>query len=296
MKELTPILVLEDDLNMLETLCGVLRYHNYDARSADNPETAIQMVKIIPFQLIVSDIRMAGPTDGLGAIRAIKRFRPQVKVVMITGYADDKACREAIELMVDDYVHKPVKLPVLIEVVQRVLQPPKKQFSPLTGLRSLLAVPLQLMNQAKAHKVQRMLGLLEQEKQKVLQAFFVALRAKGLSKSAALELWDHLEKLESNWIHLPETPTEEALQALGVAYRKVFERLAYFEKTGNVASSPERSSGAVTRAGFATMVEQAQAGRLGQDELLLLLEARLQPDKARQLAPSMQDLLRHMTP
>lgn len=296
MKEPTPILVLEDDLNMLETLCGVLRYHEYDPRAADNPETAIQMVKIIPFKLILSDIRMAGPTDGLGAIRAIKRFRPQVKVVMITGYADDKACREAIELMVDDYVHKPIKLPVLIEVVQRVLQPPKRQFSPLTGLRSLLAVPMQLMNQAKAQKVQRMLVLLEQEKQKVLLAFFVALRAKGLSKSASLELWDHLEKLEANWLQLPETPTEEALQALGIAYRKVFERLAYFEKTGNVASSPERSSRAVTRSGFAAMVEQAQAGRVGQDELLLLLEARLQPDKAATLPAPLRQLLQQMTP
>ncbi|MBT9585012.1 response regulator [bacterium] len=291
-----PILVLEDDLNMLETLCGVLHYHEYDPRAADNPETAIQMVKIIPFKLVLSDIRMAGPTDGLGAIRAIKRFRPQVKVVMITGYADDKACREAIELMVDDYVHKPIKLPVLIEVVQRVLQPPKRQFSPLTGLRSLLAVPMQFMSQAKAQKVQRMLALLEQEKQKVLLAFFVALRAKGLSKSASLELWDHLEKLEGNWLQLPETPTEEALQALGVDYRKVFERLAYFEKTGNVASSPERSSRAVKRSGFAAMVEQAQAGRVGRDELLLLLEARLRPDMASALSPELLQLLQQMAP
>lgn len=296
MKEPVPILVLEDDLNMLESLCGVFRFHGYDPRAADDPGTAVDMAKIIPFPLVVSDIRMAGPTDGLGAIRRIKKFRPTAKVIMITGFADDEACRQAIELLVDDYVHKPIKLPVLMEVVERVLRPPSRQFSPLASLRTLLAAPLKLIDQVKAAKVQRMLGLLELEKQKVLQAFFVALRGKGISKSASLDLWDHLEKLEADWLRLPGTPTEEALQALGATYRKVFERLAHFQKTGNVATSSQREPRAVTRAGFATLLDQVQAGRVAQQELLLLLEARLEPAKAVHLTPALQDLLRQLTP
>ncbi len=296
MKEPVPILVLEDDLNMLESLCGVLRFHGYDPRPADNPDTALEMAKIIPFPLILSDIRMNGSTDGLGAIARIKRFRPKAKVVMITGFADDDACRRAIELMVDDYVHKPIKLPLLMEVVERVLRPPTRQFSPLIGLRSLLAVPLKLIDQVKAGKVQKMLVLLESEKQKVLQAFFVAIRAKGLSKSAALDLWDHLEKLEADWMRLPSTPTEEALQAVGVNYRKEFERLAHFQKTGNVASSTARDPRAVARAAFSTLVDQIQAGRIVHEDLLLLLEARLLPDKATSLPPPLQELLRQLTP
>ena len=296
MKELVPVLVLEDDLNMLETLCGVLRFHNFDARAADNPETAIELAKIIPFPLVLSDIRMAGPTDGLGAIRRIKKFRPKAKVIMITGFADDNSCRQAIELLVDDYVHKPIKLALLMEVVNRVLRPPTRNFSPLAGLRTLLAAPLKLLDHAKAQKVQRMLALLEVEKQRVLQAYFVALRASGLTKSAALELWDHLEKLEADWLRLPATPTEEALQALGITYRKVFERLAHFEKTGHVASSSSRDSSAVTRAGFNTLLEQVQSGRVAQEELLLLLESRLQADKASSLTPGLQELLGQLTP
>ncbi len=60
----------------------------------------------------------------------------------------------------------------------------------------------------------------------ILQAFFVAVRAKGITKSAALELWDHLEKLERDWIQLRQ-PSEEAIQAVGAAYRLVFERLGH---------------------------------------------------------------------
>ncbi len=255
MKEPARVLVLEDDLNMLESLCGVLRFHGYDPRAADNPNTALELIKIIPFDLVISDIRLAGPVDGLEAVRLIKKYRPRFKVVMITGYADDEASRKAVEMLVDDYIHKPVKLAALMEVVERVLKPPTPQFSPLLGLRKLMEAPLKLMNQAKALKVQRMLGLLELEKQKVLQAFFVALRSKGLSKSAALELWDQLEALEADWLRLTGTPSEESLQAQGVAYRKVIERLAYFQRTGNVASSPPRDAQAATRAGFNSLLD-----------------------------------------
>ncbi len=296
MKEAPRVLVLEDDMNMLETLCGVLRFHNYDPRAAESADTAIELAKIIPFQLIVSDIRIGGPQDGLAVMQKIKKFQPKAKIVMLTGYADEDAARRAVEILVDDYVHKPIKLPVLMEVVERVLNPPPRQFSPLAGLRSLLAGPMKLMEQAKAQKVQRMLGLLEQEKHKVLQAFFVSLRARGLSKSASLELWDQLEKLEAGWLQLPGTPTEEALQAMGVAYRKVYERMAHYQKTGNVASLPPRDGKAVSRNGFQAMVDIVQAGRVAQEELLLLLEARLKPEKAAALPPGLQEVFRQLVP
>lgn len=289
------VLVLEDDLNMLESLCGVLRFNDYDVRAADNPQTALELIKILPFQLVVSDIRLAGPMNGLEAVRQIKRFRPKLKVVMITGYADDQAGREAMELLVDDYVHKPVKLAVLMEVVERVLQPPPSHFSPLVGLRALLEVPMKLMNQAKAARVQRLLGLLEIEKEKVLQAFFVGLRSRSLSKSAALELWDQLEKLEAQWLQLTSHPAEESLQQVGIEYRKVFEKMSRYQQSGQVVSSPPRPEGSVTRAGFSGLVDQVQAGKVDPQSLLLLLEARLQPAKSEELNPYLLRLLTHLS-
>ena len=296
MKEAPRVLVLEDDMNMLETLCGVLRFHNYEPRAAENADTALELAKIIQFNLILSDIRIGGPHDGLAVMKKIKKFQPKARIVMITGYADEDAARRAVEILVDDYVHKPIKLPILMEVVERVLNPPPRQFSPLAGLRSLLAGPMKLMEQAKAQKVQRMLGLLEVEKQKVLQAFFVSLRARGLSKSASLELWDQLEKLEAGWLQLPGTPTEEALQAMGIAYRKVYERMAHYQKTGHVASLPPRDGRAVSRNGFQAMVDIVQAGRVAQEELLLLLEARLKPEKAAALSPDLQGIFKQLMP
>lgn len=294
MAEAPRVLVLEDDINMLETLCGVLRFHHYDPRPAENPTTAIELAKIMQFTLILSDIRMGGPVDGLGAMQKIKKFQPKAKIVMLTGYADEDAARRAVEILVDDYVHKPIKLPILMEVIERVLQPPARQFSPLAGLRSLLAAPMKLMEQAKLQRIQRMLSLLELEKQKVTQAFFISLRARGLSKSASLELWDQLEKLEVGWLQLPNTPTEEALQSIGMAYRQVYERMAHYQKTGNVASMAARDHKLVSRNGFQTMVDHVQAGKLAQEELLLLLEARLKPEKAAALPPGLQQIFKQL--
>ena len=103
-----------------------------------------------------------------------------------------------------------------------------------------------------------------------------------------------MEKLEAGWLQLPGTPTEEALQQMGIAYLKVYERMAYYEKTGNVDSQPPRDGKTVSRNGFQAMVDIVQAGRVAQEELLMLLEARLKPEKDAELPPGLQNILRQL--
>ncbi|MBS2038152.1 response regulator [bacterium] len=289
------ILVLEDDSIMLELLCEALEGAGYEARGAGRPELAVEMARKIPFELVISDIRMAGPTDGLGAIAAIKKFQPGVKVVMITGYASDDCPRRAIELQVDDYVHKPFRVPAMLEVVRRTLNRRSGILAPLQGLRNLFTAPLRLMEKTSVKRVQQLVVLLEQEKQRVLQGFFVALRSKSISKSAALDTWDQLERLEAHSARLTDQPTEAAVQSVGSAYRKIYERIGYFEKTGHVASSAPRQPGQVSRPGFGVVVDRVQSGQVGLEELVQLLLVRCEPRRQSELSPPLQELYRGLS-
>jgi len=267
----------------------------YEARGAGRPEQAVEMARKIPFEMVISDIRMAGPTDGLGAITAIKKFQPNVKVVMITGYASDDCPRRAIELQVDVYVHKPFRVPAMLDVVRRTL-------NRRTGKSGTVARPAQFPLRALTPdgKDQYQVGsaaggALEQQKQKVLHGFFVAIRSKAISKSAALDTWDQLERLEQLSTRLPEQPTEAAVQSVGASYRKIFERIGYFEKTGHVANSAPRQPGQVSRPGFGALIDKVQAGQVGLEELVQLLLVRLEPKKHTELSPTEQEICRGLT-
>lgn len=295
MTDTARILVLEDDSNMLELLCEALEDAGYEPRGARGPEQAVEMARNIPFNLMISDIRMAGATDGLGAIGAVKKYQPNIKVVVITGYASEDAPRRAIQLQVDDYVYKPFRIPVMLQSVRRVLDKRYGIFNTFAGLRNLLVAPVRLLNAASMKRVEQLVKLLDVEKQKVLQAFFVALRSKSLSRSAALEIWDQLETLENQAVQVFMQPAEADLQSLGAGYRKVYERLAYYEKTGHVGSSTSRQPGQVTRPGFARLMEQIQGGELALDDLGRVLEARQNGQKGKALHAPLQELLKSLT-
>jgi DNA-binding response OmpR family regulator len=294
MNDSARILVLEDDSNMLELLCEALEDAGYEPRGARAPEQAVEMARTIPFNLMISDIRMAGATDGLGAIGAVKKYQPNIKVVVITGYANEDAPRRAIQLQVDDYVYKPFRIPVMLQSVRRVLDRRYGIFGTFASLKNLLTAPVRLLEQASLKKVEHLVKLLDKEKQRVLQALYVALRAKQMSRSAALEIWDQLEALESQAVQVFSRPNEADLQALGSGYRRVFERIAYFEKTGHVGASTTRQPGQVSRPGFGKLVEQVQSGEVGLDDLGSLLAARQDGDKTTGLQAGLQELLKSL--
>lgn len=281
------ILVLEDDSNMLELLCEALEEAGYEPRGARRPDAAIELASKVPFQLMISDIRMAGPTDGLGAVAGVKKFQPNIKVVMITGYASEDAPARAIGLQVDDYVYKPFRIPALLETVRRTLARKSGFWGPLLGIRNLLSAPLKLLEQSQQRRLQQLIELLEKEKQRVIQGYYVALRSKHISRSAALEIWDTLEGLEGQSLRLSDSAGEAAVQAVGAGYRKVFERLTYYEKTGHVGPAAARQPGQVTRAGFNQLVDSVQRGKLGLEELVWLLGSRHDPEKSRSLPQEM---------
>ena len=62
--------------------------------------------------LILSDINMPG-MNGLELLKALKERYPEVRVYMITAYADESSHQRAVEYGCDDYLTKPIDFAVL---------------------------------------------------------------------------------------------------------------------------------------------------------------------------------------
>ena len=79
----------------------------FQANGAASSKEAIRLAEKSRFDLMVCDIRMEGPMDGISTVHYIKaHFLPQLLVLMMTGYADDLSPYRAMEAEVDAYIFK----------------------------------------------------------------------------------------------------------------------------------------------------------------------------------------------
>ena len=66
------VMILEDDDNLRELLVDAVESMDYDVNPAESATMALHLGREFDFDLVISDIRMAGPTDGLGVLQALK--------------------------------------------------------------------------------------------------------------------------------------------------------------------------------------------------------------------------------
>ena len=117
------VLVVDDDREMVKTLCDVLRVHGWDTAAAYSGEAAIEMALARTFTAILMDVRMGG-VSGVEAFRAIRRAQVNVPVVLMTAYAARELLAQAESEGVLSLLHKPVHWPTLMDVLERAVQGP----------------------------------------------------------------------------------------------------------------------------------------------------------------------------
>lgn len=119
------VLVCDDDNDALQQLVRILERFFGNVISAKDGaqgrEIYMHTLNEAPIDLIVTDIQMP-LLDGLSMIRDIRAVVPQQKVVIISAYNELKYFSEAIELGVDGFIIKPVKLEQLFSLVYKVSQ------------------------------------------------------------------------------------------------------------------------------------------------------------------------------
>lgn len=120
MADKSRILVVDDEDALRTVLSSELEGEGYEVDSAADGDEAIDIVQKKLFHLVLLDIKMP-KVDGFQVLKFIKEKHPNVKVVMLTGFADLKNAIESKKLGAEDFVSKPYDLVDLLTTIERVL-------------------------------------------------------------------------------------------------------------------------------------------------------------------------------
>lgn len=116
------ILVIEDEAAIRRVLVKILSEENktYNVEEAEDGLVGIEKVKDEDFDLVLCDIKMP-KMDGIEVLEAIKKIKPEVPVVMISGHGDLDTAVNTMRLGAFDYISKPPDLNRLLNTVRNAL-------------------------------------------------------------------------------------------------------------------------------------------------------------------------------
>jgi len=123
---MSKILIIEDEAPIRRVLNKILSEENdtYLVQEAEDGLQGIELVKNEDFDLILCDIKMP-KMDGVEVLEAIKKIKPEIPMVMISGHGDLETAIQTMRLGAFDYISKPPDLNRLLNTVRNALD--KKQ-------------------------------------------------------------------------------------------------------------------------------------------------------------------------
>jgi len=119
-KDVKPILLVEDEAVMRESVRDWLTDVGYQVATAEDGEEALKNIAEQEFGLIILDLKLPGK-DGLEVLKEARGKQPQLKGIVITAYPSVETAVEAIKRGAVDYLPKPFDLNYLEEVIRRTL-------------------------------------------------------------------------------------------------------------------------------------------------------------------------------
>ena len=111
------VLLVDDDEDLMEIVSERLKNRGIRVDTVDNAEKALLWIARKHYDAIILDFLMPG-MDGLEAIPTIRKQRPDIRIILVTGQitADDN--RKAIRMGADVVLEKPADLAVLVKSIQ----------------------------------------------------------------------------------------------------------------------------------------------------------------------------------
>ena len=116
------ILVVDDQEHNRDMLTRRLNRKGYETLAAEDGPTAIEYINSESIDLVLLDIRMPG-MDGNEVLSIIRdKYSPtDLPVIMVTAEVDSESMVKSLGLGADDYVTKPIDLPVLLARMENKL-------------------------------------------------------------------------------------------------------------------------------------------------------------------------------
>src|SRR5437867_3014490 len=100
------ILIVDDEQFVRDLLEKVLKRRGHDVVAASDADRALAALETTRFDLLLTDVVMPG-MDGFDLLRRVKSAWPEIKVIVLTGYARKQSISDFLLYGADDYLSKP---------------------------------------------------------------------------------------------------------------------------------------------------------------------------------------------
>ncbi len=112
------VLIVDDEPDFLETILKRLKRRKIDATGVSSGKEALDLLERQPFDVVILDVRMPG-MDGIETLKEMKKRRPLLEVIMLTGHASVEAGMQGMQLGAFDFVMKPADIDELLEKIRQ---------------------------------------------------------------------------------------------------------------------------------------------------------------------------------
>lgn len=131
------ILIVEDNKQYAKKIEQLLQDEGHNVDVTYDSLTGIEQVTKIEYDLIISDLMLDG-IDGNRFLTFVKRTRPNMRTIILTGRPTFDTEKEALDNDIDYYLSKEIRLDILLSYINRALATDKKKQNIQTRLISKL--------------------------------------------------------------------------------------------------------------------------------------------------------------
>jgi two-component system nitrogen regulation response regulator GlnG len=115
-----PVWIVDDDRSIRWVFEKALGREGIEYSSFASAEEALDALRVGPPQVLVSDIRMPGPS-GLELLQTVKQQHPAVPVIVMTAYSDLESAVAAFQGGAFEYLPKPFDVDQAVDLIRRAL-------------------------------------------------------------------------------------------------------------------------------------------------------------------------------
>jgi len=112
------ILAVDDEEVVLDSFRKILVLDGYSIDTVENGPEALGLVQKRHYDFVFTDLKMPG-MDGVEVCKAVKHLRPDIDVIIITGYASVESAVETMKFGAMDYIQKPFTEDELVDMVNK---------------------------------------------------------------------------------------------------------------------------------------------------------------------------------
>ena len=126
------VLVVDDEPDIVTTLCALLRHEGYEARGHPSAEAAIEVLREFVPDVVISDIHMPGTRNGLDLAESAQSLVPPLPVILVTGYAQELERARNVRVRV---LSKPFDI-ALLDAMLQTIRREREEHAPAAGKAS----------------------------------------------------------------------------------------------------------------------------------------------------------------